>query len=234
MLRTLTLFVTIVLIGFILKFTELGGIFDEDWIDIHVRGQNQLGYLIFIFMGILFTALGLPRQIISFLAGYAFGFVQGVWLALIATLLGCIGAFYFARFIGRKFIVQKFREKVSRIDIFLNQNPLTMTLLIRFLPIGSNLVINLVAGVSGVRGLPFFLGSLIGYLPQTVVFALVGSGISIEPIFRISLGASLFFFSGMLGIYLFRRYRREFTFDDEIEKALGVDIDNPPLETNTQ
>ena len=109
-----------------------------------------------------------------------------------------------------------------------------MTLLIRFLPIGSNLVINLVAGVSGVRGLPFFLGSLIGYLPQTVVFALVGSGISIEPIFRISLGASLFFFSGMLGIYLFRRYRREFTFDDEIEKALGVDIDNPPLETNTQ
>jgi hypothetical protein len=77
------------------------------------------------------------------------------------------------------------------------------------------------------------MGSLIGYLPQTIVFALVGSGIGVEPIFRISLGASLFIFSGILGIYLFRRYRRGMTFDDEIERALGVDVDNPPLKINT-
>ena len=233
MLRTLVFFVLLVLVGFVLKFTELGAIFDEAWIDTYVRGQKQRGYLIFIIMGLVFTALGLPRQIISFLAGYAFGFAQGVGLALIATLLGCIGAFYFARFIGRKFVVQKFKEKVHRIDVFLNQNPFAMTLLIRFLPLGSNLASNLAAGVSGVRGFPFFMGSLIGYLPQTIVFALVGSGIGVEPIFRISLGASLFIFSGILGIYLFRRYRRGMTFDDEIERALGVDVDNPPLKINT-
>ena len=185
-------------------------------------------------MGFVFTALGLPRQIISFLAGYAFGFVQGVMLALVSTFLGCIGAFYFARFIGRKFVVHKFKDKVQRIDVFLNQNPLAMTLLIRFLPLGSNLASNLAAGVSGVRGGPFFLGSLIGYLPQTIVFSLVGSGIGVEPIFRISLGASLFVLSGILGIYLFRRYRRGMTFDDEIERALGVNIDDPPLKTNSQ
>lgn len=231
--RTIMLFVSLVLIGFVLKFTELGAIFNEDWIDIYVRGQSQRGYMIFIFMGFVFTAIGLPRQIISFLAGYAFGFVQGVGLALIATLLGCIGAFYFARFIGRRFVVQRFKEKVRRIDNFLNQNPLAMTLLIRFLPLGSNLVSNLAAGVSGVRGLPFFMGSFIGYLPQTAVFALVGSGIGVEPIFRISLGTSLFIFSGILGIYLFRRYRREITFDVEIERALGVDMRNPPLDTNS-
>ena len=234
LLRTLVLFVSLVLIGFILKFTELGAIFDEDWIDIYVRGESQRGYLIFICMGFVFTALGLPRQIISFLAGYAFGFVQGVMLALVATFLGCIGAFYFARFIGRKFVVYKFKDKVQRIDVFLNQNPLAMTLLIRFLPLGSNLVSNLAAGVSGVRGGPFFLGSLIGYLPQTIVFSLVGSGVGVEPIFRISLGASLFVLSGILGVYLFRRYRRGMTFDHEIERALGVDIDDPPLKINTQ
>jgi hypothetical protein len=43
----------------------------------------------------------------------------------------------------------------------------------------------------------------------------------------------LFIFSGILGIYLFRRYRRGMTFDDEIERALGVDVDNPPLKINT-
>ena len=102
--RTMVFFISLVLIGFVLKFTELGAIFDEAWFDTYVSGKKLHGYLIFIIMGLVFTALGLPRQIISFLGGYAFGFVQGVGLALIATLLGCIGAFYFARFIGRNFV----------------------------------------------------------------------------------------------------------------------------------
>ena len=76
-----------------------------------------------------------------------------------------------------------------------------------------------------------FLGSLIGYLPQTVVFALVGSGIGMEPIFRISLGVILFIFSGVLGVYLFRRYRQGMVFDDDVERTLGVDVDGPSLKT---
>lgn len=231
MLRAFVLFFSLVLVGYILKSTELGAVFDEAWIDVYVRGQRLDGYLIFVCLGLVFTALGLPRQIISFLAGYAFGFVQGAGLALVATVLGCVAAFYFARFIGRDFVIQKFSDKVRRIDIFLDQNPLAMTLLIRFLPLGSNLASNLAAGVSGVRGPPFFLGSLIGYLPQTVVFALVGSGIGMEPIFRISLGVILFIFSGVLGVYLFRRYRQGMVFDDDVERTLGVDVDGPSLKT---
>ena len=231
MLRSLVLFFSLLLVGYILKSTELGAVFDEAWIDVYVRGQRLDGYLIFVCLGLVFTALGLPRQIISFLAGYAFGFVQGAGLALVATILGCVTAFYFARFIGRDFVIQKFSDKVRRIDIFLDQNPLAMTLLIRFLPLGSNLASNLAAGVSGVRGPPFFFGSLIGYLPQTVVFALVGSGIGMEPIFRLSLGGFLFIFSGVLGVYLFRRYRQGMVFDEDVELALGVNVDGSSHKT---
>ena len=231
MMRSLVLFFSLVLVGYILKSTELGAIFNEDWIDVYVRGQWPDGYLIFVCLGLVFTALGLPRQIISFLAGYAFGFAQGTGLALVATVLGCVVAFYFARFVGRDFVIQKFSDKIRRIDIFLEQNPLAMTLLIRFLPLGSNLASNLAAGVSGVRGPSFFLGSLIGYLPQTIVFALVGSGIGMEPIFRISLGGFLFILSGVLGVYLFRRYRQGLVFDDDIERTLGVGVDSPSLKT---
>ena len=232
--RALVLFLSLVLIGFVLKYTELGAVFDESWIDSYVRGRRLGGYIIFICLGVVFTGLGLPRQIISFLAGYAFGFVQGIGLALVATILGCMASFYFARFLGRDFVVQKFSDKVRSLDNFLNQNPITMTLLIRFLPIGSNLASNLAAGVSGVRGLPFFFGSMIGYLPQTIVFALVGSGMSIEPIFRISLGGILFIFSGILGVFLFNRYRQGMKFDDDIEHALGVRKKDHQSETNLQ
>ena len=225
-LRASVLFFSLVMVGYVLNSTDLGAVFDEAWIDVYVRGQSLDGYIIFVSLGLVFTALGFPRQIISFLAGYAFGFLQGVGLALIATLLGCVAAFYFARFIGRDFFVNRFSDKVRSIDIFLNQNPLAMTLLIRFLPLGSNLASNLAAGISGVRPSPFFLGSLIGYLPQTIVFSLIGSGISMDPVFRISLGGFLFVLSGILGVYLFRRYRKSIIIDDDRKLASGVTLDD--------
>ncbi|NQV84979.1 MAG: TVP38/TMEM64 family protein [Rhodospirillales bacterium] len=225
LLRGLALFASLVLVGFVLKSTGLGAIFDEAWIDAYVRGQGPSGMAVFLSLGLVFTALGLPRQIIGFLAGYAFGFVEGAGLALVATTLGCVAAFYYARFLGRDFVAHKFPAKVRRIDVFLHQSPLVMTLLIRFLPLGSNLATNLAAGVSGVRAIPFFTGSLIGYLPQTIVFALVGSGISFDPAFRISLSAVLFALSGVLGVYLYRRYRHGMTFDDDIDRELGTRTD---------
>ena len=231
LLRGLALFTSLVLVGFVLRSTELGAVFDEDWIDAYVRGRGPGGYLVFVCLGLAFTALGLPRQIIGFLAGYAFGFAEGTGLALAATTLGCVAAFYYARFLGRDFVAHKFPDKVRRIDAFLNQNPLAMTLLIRFLPLGSNLATNLAAGVSGVRGLPFFAGSLTGYLPQTIVFALVGSGIGIDPVFRISLGAVLFALSGVLGVFLYRRYRHGMIFDDDVDRELGNGAEDPRSET---
>ena len=52
-----------------------------------------------------------------------------------------------------------------------------MTLLIRLLPVGNNFATSLAAGVSRVPARPFLLGSLLGYMPQTMVFALAGSGV---------------------------------------------------------
>ena len=54
MMRSLVLFFSLVLVGYILKSTELGAIFNEDWIDVYVRGQWPDGYLIFVCLGLVF------------------------------------------------------------------------------------------------------------------------------------------------------------------------------------
>jgi hypothetical protein len=46
-----------------------------------------------------------------------------------------------------------------------------------------------------------------------VIFALLGSGIHLDPILRISTGIVLFLVSGMLGVTLFRRYRTSLALD---------------------
>ena len=99
-----------------------------------------------------------------------------------------------------------------------------MTLLIRFLPAGSNLLTNLAAGVSKVGAMPFILGSAIGYIPQTAVFALVGSGIGVDHFWRFSLSVLLFLICGGLGIHLYRRYRHGKSLHDE----------NDPLSENAR
>ena len=95
-----------------------------------------------------------------------------------------------------------------------------MTLLIRLLPIGNNLATNLAAGVTSVRALPFILGSLIGYIPQTLVFALVGSGVNVDPALRIGLAVLLFLVSGVIGVWLYRKYRHGHTLGAEVDAEL--------------
>jgi uncharacterized membrane protein YdjX (TVP38/TMEM64 family) len=219
-LRSAALFLSLVAIGVALHVSGLASVLDEKWIDTVVRGQGLRGEALFVAMGALFISVGLPRQLVAFLAGYAFGLALGSALALLAAIGGCIAAFTYARLLGRDLVAARFPARVRKIDDFLAENPLAMTLLIRFLPFGSNLVTNLAAGVSRVPPVPFVAGSALGYVPQTVVFALVGSGIAVDPAFRFGLGAVLFAASGALGVYLYRRHHGTKTLGDEMERDL--------------
>ena len=225
-LRSAALFISLVAIGLAFHFSGLASVLDERWIDSAVRGQGLRGETLFVAAGALFIALGLPRQVIAFLSGYAFGLALGSALALLAAVFGCIAAFFYARLFGRDLVAARFPARVRRIDDFLAENPLSMTLLIRFLPIGSNLLTNLAAGVSRVPPGPFIAGSALGYVPQTVVFALIGSGITVDLAFRIGLGTALFAASGALGVYLYRRHHGTKSLGPEIERDL--DPGSPP------
>ena len=222
--RGLIWILSLAAVGYAIKTTDLGSSIDKSWIDTDIHGQGFGGELLFVGVSMIFTAVGLPRQVICFLGGYAFGLVEGTILALLGTVLGCITAFFYARILGRGFVATRFPGRVKNIDVFLSDNPLSMTLLIRLLPLGSNLVSNLAAGVSSVSAVPFIQGSAIGYLPQTLVFALVGSGFSVDPELRIAISVILFVISGIIGVSLYRINRHGKSFDSDIEHKLGVDV----------
>ncbi|MBT6095976.1 MAG: TVP38/TMEM64 family protein [Rhodospirillaceae bacterium] len=207
LVRGLAFLASLVAIGFLIQAMQLDSFLDKAWIDTEIRGRGLTGELLLVGIGAVFVAVGLPRQIISFLAGYGFGLAEGLAIALAATTIGCVITFFYARFMGRDLVARKFPGKIRRIDAFLADNPFTMTLLIRFLPAGSNLLTNLAAGVSSVSAVAFIAGSAFGYIPQTAIFALVGSGISVDPVWRIGLSIVLFLASGVLGIHLYRKYR---------------------------
>ncbi|MEK6243626.1 MAG: VTT domain-containing protein [Pseudomonadota bacterium] len=195
----------------------------EDWrdrIDRDVRGKGAAGELLYLAVGGLACALAVPRHIVSFFGGYAFGVGFGTLLALIATEIGCALTFFYARLIGRPLVSARFGARVQRIDDFLSANPFSMTLLIRLLPVGNNFATSLAAGVSRVPARLFLLGSLLGYVPQTLVFALAGSGIEAGAGVRVGLAVLLFFVSAAIGIWLYHKYRHGKTLGEEVDEAL--------------
>ena len=204
--KNLLLVATLAAIGFAAAQGHFSDLLSERWIDAEVRGQGWRGELLFLFLGSLATAIAVPRQIVAFLGGYAFGFLTGAGLAVLASVLGCILAFSYARWLIRSHVQKRFPGRIRKIDGFLRQHPFSMAVAIRLLPIGSNALVSLTAGVSSVRGLPFFAGSAIGYAPQSMIFALAGSGVSVDPAMRLSLAGGLIIASSLIGIWLYRRH----------------------------
>ena len=226
-LKGLALIFSLVLLGYLFKTSDLGGSLNEAWIDRRVRGHGVSGELLFLLMGGLFTAIGLPRQIIAFLGGYAFSVGLGTLLGALAALLGCMLAFAYARFFGRELLRARMGERAGRFDRFIHDHPFTMTVLIRLLPVGNNLLTNLAAGLSSIRPLSFFSGTFIGYLPQTLVFVLVGNGVHIAPTLKIALAIALFVISGALGAFLYHRFRHGQSLDPQIDAALDETEPSP-------
>ncbi len=167
----------------------------------------EAGPAAFVLAAAVACALGVPRQVVAYAAGLGFGAWTGCALALAAQLGGCAAAFLWARLVARDWAGRLTRGRVARLDRQISRHPFSATLTLRLLPVGSNLLLNLLAGVSAVAAGPFLLASAIGYVPQTLVFALLGGGVRLDRTSQMALAAALFALAGLLGLWLLRRVR---------------------------
>ncbi len=170
------------------------------------RAGDQ-GPFVFVLLGTLACAVGIPRQVVAYAGGLAFGFWPAFALALTAEIGGCAIDFWWARLVARHWAARYLARggRLQRLDRFLVANAFSATLTMRLLPVGSNIALNLVAGLSGVAAGPFLAASALGYVPQTVVFALLGGGVRVSDGLRIGLAVALFAASILGGVILLRR-----------------------------
>ena len=173
-----------------------------------VAEGGMRGPLLFLLLATALTAVGLPRQIPAFVAGYAFGAWDGAAMALASQVLACAIDFSWSRLMGRGFVLRRFGPALRRIDSTLAAHPFIATLAFRLMPVGSNIILNLVAGLCSVRALPFITASAIGFIPQTLIFALIGRGSAPAHGFVLAIGVAMFMLSALCGILLLRKYRQ--------------------------
>jgi uncharacterized membrane protein YdjX (TVP38/TMEM64 family) len=169
--------------------------------------HDDAAQLLFVLVGAAMCFLGVPRQVVAYAAGSGFGPWLGTALAVLAATVGCVASFLCARLVVHDWVERRFAARIGGINRFLAANTFSTTLMLRLLPVGNNLVLNLAAGASGVATLPFLAGSVVGYVPQSLVFAVLGAGMTFGHQTLLGLGVALFAVSAAIGVWLVRRRR---------------------------
>lgn len=170
-----------------------------------LQGAAWYELLMYIGVGIAGTAVGLPRQLFAFISGFAFGLVPGVLLSLFMAILGCAVAFSFSRRFLRHWLIRRHGRLVEGLDKLTKHDAFWKVVVLRFQPLGTNLLTNLAAGVSDMPARLFLPASLLGYIPQMVVFALIGSGVRVGSTSQLVVSFGLLLVSIILGLWLVAR-----------------------------
>lgn len=158
--------------------------------------------LLFIAVGIVATAVGLPRQLFAFICGFAFGVIPGVALSLIMAICGCAIAFTVSRKFLRNWLLKRYEPLVKSLDALTVNDAFWKVVMLRFQPLGTNLMTNMAAGVSHMPAKLFLPASLVGYIPQMLVFALIGSGVRVGSTWQLTISLVLLAVSFVLGLWL--------------------------------
>jgi uncharacterized membrane protein YdjX (TVP38/TMEM64 family) len=146
-----------------------------DTLKLRIAAMGPWGPLIFILLTTVVVAIGAPRVWMAALGGFAFGWLAGGALALVGTLGGCWVTFTYARWLGREWVQAKMGKRLAKLNDLLQRHGMVMTLVLRSAPLGNNHVSNLLLALSPIARGPFLLGTALGVLPTTVIYALFGS-----------------------------------------------------------
>ncbi len=192
---------------------------DKNWLLDYI-GQNGIsGDMLIMLSAVIFLAIGGPKQLIALIFGYLYHLSTGSLLALGVCVVSAALNYMVAHFLLANILFRRFPKRMNKFNAFASRAPFFKILLLRLFPVGSNVVTNLLSGCVRVPLIPFFLASIIGYLPQIIIFALAGAGIQSPGNKLIYLSIVLAVMSTVLSGFIYRdhvKYRVEQLNMDEI------------------
>lgn len=135
--------------------------------------------LLFVVLSGAVTITPIPRTFFTVAAGALFGSVVGVLLAAAGAVLAAVCAFWLARLVGGRFMERHaHRPGLVWIRRRLDRSGLLAVLSLRLIPLVPFSWLNYAAGMSGVKFLPYLLGTIPGILPGTATIVILGDAVT--------------------------------------------------------
>lgn len=127
---------------------------------------------------ILLITLCIPGTILfDLIAGFIFGIPFGLFLVVISYGIGAFCNFLLVRYFFKEFFVNRF-SKFKRLIHGAGQYGLLLNLIgLRLIAVIPFWVLNIVAAIINVRVKTFLLSTLIGIIPSSLIYVIIGDGV---------------------------------------------------------
>ena len=146
-----------------------------DW----VNDTGILAFVAFVAVYAVSTAFSLPAAaIITISGGFLFGPWLGSGLSIIGATLGAAALFLAARYAFADLLRERAGPAIRKMEHGFKENALSYMLFLRLIPVFPFFVVNLVPAFLGVGFGTFVIGTFIGIIPGSLVYASLGDGFS--------------------------------------------------------
>ncbi len=120
---------------------------------------------------------GLPQWALITVSVVAFGPVIGAIYSWIATLVSAMLNFWLADLLGRERLSRLTGPRLGNVLDRIKRNGLLWSFVVRLVPTGPFILVNMAAGVSSITTRSFILGTALGIIPKILVVALLAKGV---------------------------------------------------------
>ncbi|MCF6292881.1 MAG: VTT domain-containing protein [Robiginitomaculum sp.] len=128
---------------------------------------------IFVIMGML----AVPQFVLIAACVFAFGSVDGSVFSWAGTMVSASLHFWLGRLTGAEPLQRFGGDNINKIVEFVSKNGFWSSLLVRVVPSGPFIFVNLALGVSRAKFIQFVVGTAIGIVPKIIAIAFVGQGL---------------------------------------------------------
>lgn len=154
-------------------------------------GGSGLRAVLFVVAFSLLTGVGMPRLWVSAIAGAFFGTLWGIPLALAATVLGATIVYWIGQAVLAGMVGHRMGPRLTIWQARFEANAFWWVLYLRLFPLSNATLTGLLCGACRIPLRAYLAGSLIGFIPLTVVFAVFGSGGARGNLYLVGLGFML-------------------------------------------
>ena len=131
--------------------------------------------ILYVAVYVLQTAFSLPGgALMTLTGGFLFGSVLGTIFVNVGATTGATLAFLAARYVLRDWVERKFGHRIEPIQAGFAQNAFSYLLTLRLIPAFPFFLVNLVSGLTRMPLGTYVIGTSIGIIPGSFVYAFAG------------------------------------------------------------
>ena len=146
----------------------------RQWVD----GNLPLALAIFMLAYVAVVALSIPvASIMSIAGGFLFGWPLSAPATVIAAVIGATAVFQIVKTSFGAALAARAGPLVQRLSRGFSENAFSLLLFLRLTPVFPFWAVNAVAGLCRIPLRSFLAATVLGIIPASVAFALLGSGL---------------------------------------------------------